>query len=139
MTELRTPKQATARLQMSAKQLTGFVQNGELRYVDISLRGTRPRRRFIAGDLDAFAAERKAKAVPTCLYRHFDASGTLLYVGVSLHVVVRLIGHRDTAHWFSQLARIEVEHYPTREAALVAEAEAIRTEKPRYNIAGGSA
>ena len=70
------------------------------------------------------------------LYRHFDRDGRLLYIGISLNAIARLAEHRDTSHWFSQIARVEIEPYPTRKAALAAELEAIRTENPLYNIVG---
>lgn len=67
------------------------------------------------------------------LYRHFDEDGTLLYVGVSLNTVSRLIDHKRTAKWFSRLARVEVTRFPTREASLDAEREAIKRESPLFN------
>lgn len=69
----------------------------------------------------------------TALYRHFDAGGQLLYVGISLNAVQRLAQHRDTAHWFARLARVEVEWHVDREAALRAEACAIAAEAPLHN------
>lgn len=70
----------------------------------------------------------------TTLYRHFDASGALLYVGISLSVLDRLTAHR-ASRWHSDIAAVTLEHFPTREAALDAEAEAITNENPKYNIA----
>jgi hypothetical protein len=64
---------------------------------------------------------------PTHLYRHFAVDGTLLYVGVSLHTVVRLLAHReDGAAWFDKIARVEIEMFATRKAAEAAEAKANR-------------
>jgi hypothetical protein len=65
-----------------------------------------------------------------------DEQASLLYVGVSLNAVARLSAHNRDSHWFNRIARVEVERHPTREAALAAELEAIRTEKPLHNIAG---
>jgi len=73
---------------------------------------------------------------PTSLYRHFDGDGCLLYVGISLSAVARLAEHRRESHWYSQIARVEIENFEDREDALEAEAEAIRNEKTLYNIAG---
>lgn len=70
----------------------------------------------------------------TGLYRHFDAAGALLYVGVSLNTTARLAAHGATSGWFSEIARVDVVHYPTRDDALAAERVAIETEKPRWNI-----
>ena len=69
----------------------------------------------------------------TELYRHFAANGELLYVGISLCAVGRLRQHRATAEWFDQIARIDVEVFPSREEALSAEYHAVTTEGPKYN------
>jgi len=74
--------------------------------------------------------------VETELYRHFDSAGKLLYVGISLNTVARLAQHRNESNWFKQIDTIKIQHFPTRGAALRAELAAIRTEKPKYNIAG---
>lgn len=68
------------------------------------------------------------------LYRHYDADGVLLYVGVSLSAIVRLAQHRSASHWFSEIARIEIKQYPTRESVLLAERKAIFEENPRHNL-----
>jgi hypothetical protein len=70
----------------------------------------------------------------TTLYRHFDASGALLYVGVSLSSLDRLADHRGS-RWHSDIATVTLEHFSNREAALDAECDAIKSENPKYNIA----
>jgi predicted GIY-YIG superfamily endonuclease len=70
---------------------------------------------------------------PTKLYRHFDASGELLYVGISNNVLHRLKQHEVAAAWQEQITTITIERYPTRQAALDAEREAIWRENPRHN------
>jgi excinuclease UvrABC nuclease subunit len=72
--------------------------------------------------------------VRTALYRHFDASGTLLYVGISLNAFQRLAQHRADSHWFSQITRVEIEWLDSRSLALEAEANAITRELPRFNV-----
>lgn len=67
------------------------------------------------------------------LYRHWNAFGRLLYVGISLNAVARLVGHRQTAPWFGEIVEVTVDHYPSREEARAAEVRAIKTEKPAYN------
>lgn len=67
------------------------------------------------------------------VYRHFDATGGLLYVGVSLSSVNRLSQHRKSP-WFNRITTQKVEHFPTRADALAAETEAIRTENPQFNV-----
>lgn len=71
----------------------------------------------------------------TALYRHFDASGRLLYVGISLHSIQRTAKHRSGSHWFQDIARIEIEWLSERRSALAAEATAISKEKPLWNVA----
>jgi hypothetical protein len=67
------------------------------------------------------------------LYRLYDKDGALLYVGVSGLVKNRLALHKKKSPWFDAVARMTVDSYPTRKAALVAEARAILAEKPRFN------
>lgn len=74
--------------------------------------------------------------VPTALYRHFDAAGVLLYVGISLDVIARLSAHANSSHWAGAIARVDITRYPSRKAARLAERHAIRTERPLHNIAG---
>lgn len=69
----------------------------------------------------------------TALYRHYDAEGTLLYVGASLHPVYRQIQHHADAHWFNAVARIDVEWFDSKAAAMAAEAAAIATDRPAFN------
>jgi predicted GIY-YIG superfamily endonuclease len=68
------------------------------------------------------------------LYRHFDESGNLLYVGISLNAINRLAQHRDHAHWFNNIKRVEIETYGTRQEAIEAEKHAIINENPLHNL-----
>lgn len=70
----------------------------------------------------------------TSLYRQYDDEGRLLYVGISLSWPVRFKQHVSKSEWFEQVARIEIERFDTRPAALVAEKKAIKSEKPKFNI-----
>jgi hypothetical protein len=70
----------------------------------------------------------------TSLYRHYDAGGMLLYVGIASSHIARLKSHKGKAGWFWDIARIEVEHFASRADALAAEAVAIRDENPVHNI-----
>lgn len=74
----------------------------------------------------------------TALYRHFDAAGALLYVGISLNSIQRTAQHKHGARWFEQIAHITIEWHSARETALTAEAIAIAKERPKWNIAGRS-
>lgn len=71
--------------------------------------------------------------VPTQLYRHYDANGSLLYVGISLSTVHRLGQHAYHSDWFKTISRVSIETFPTREAALLAERKAITEEGPLHN------
>ncbi|MBV8664654.1 MAG: helix-turn-helix domain-containing protein [Hyphomicrobiales bacterium] len=71
---------------------------------------------------------------PTQLYRHFDAEGRLLYVGISLAALTRLAQHKERSHWFAAIATVTIETFATREDAIQAETLAIQTEAPRFNI-----
>lgn len=71
----------------------------------------------------------------TALYRHYDADGGLLYVGVSSSPARRMWEHRCRTDWAENTARSSVEWFQTRAAAFAAEAIAIADESPAYNVA----
>lgn len=70
---------------------------------------------------------------PTALYRLYDTDDELLYLGVSFNPDARWEQHRNEKHWAHLVVRKAVEWYPTRPAALVAEAEATAVEKPLHD------
>jgi hypothetical protein len=67
------------------------------------------------------------------LYRHFDSTGSLLYVGISLSAITRLQQHKKS-RWFKDICKTTIESFDTREQAKNAERNAITTENPRFNI-----
>lgn len=69
----------------------------------------------------------------TELYRHFDADGNLLYVGMSISSVARLGEHRRDSHWFNAISVVTIERFETRELCSEAEYQAIKNEKPMHN------
>lgn len=71
---------------------------------------------------------------PCAVYRLYDTNDTLLYVGKSLNAEARITEHRRSKSWASQIERVEIEEWPSEEAALDAEAMAIQQESPVYNI-----
>ncbi|MEV5211372.1 GIY-YIG nuclease family protein [Micromonospora sp. NPDC053740] len=71
---------------------------------------------------------------PHALYRFFDRTDTLLYVGITVDIGARFHDHRSKKPWWMNSARIEIEHFGTRDEALAAEAQAIRKERPLYNV-----
>ena len=70
----------------------------------------------------------------TNLYRHFDGSGRLLYVGISLSAINRLAQHRAHSEWFGKIRKVTIKAFPNREAARIAESYAIKTENPIFNL-----
>lgn len=73
----------------------------------------------------------------TDLYRFYDDEGLLLYVGISTSAIARWAQHQGDKAWWPEVVTTKVEHFATRAEARVAELVAIRTERPRYNIADG--
>lgn len=76
--------------------------------------------------------------LPTDVYLFHDDLGALLYVGLSVSVGHRLAEHRHK-RWWSQVSRIDVEHYVSRDAASDRERELIASLYPPYNQNGGGA
>ena len=76
----------------------------------------------------------------TTLYRMFDGSGQLLYVGVTATVrgATRFGEHAKGKWWWPDVKALTVEHYMTREAAESAERRAIQSEAPLHNIVHNS-
>lgn len=70
---------------------------------------------------------------PHALYRFYGAGGTLLYVGITNSIPVRLKAHNKDKPWWLGVTNITVEHYPDRRAVLEAERRAIAAERPLYN------
>lgn len=71
---------------------------------------------------------------PHVVYRIFGFAGELLYVGISANPFGRLDSHRTKKVWWDQIAFVEFEHFPNRDAALNAEYHAIVAEKPIHNL-----
>ena len=67
------------------------------------------------------------------LYRAFDASGALLYVGISW-LAVRRVPQHSKKEWFDDVARVEIAKFESRDEALKAEKKAIIEERPLHNI-----
>lgn len=51
-----------------------------------------------------------------------------------MSIFSRLSQHRYTAHWWTSINVIQLEHFKTRSEALRAEKLAIATEMPKYNV-----
>jgi hypothetical protein len=74
----------------------------------------------------------------TMLYRFYDKDGVLLYVGITSVGPSRWSEHRRNRPWWHEVQSSKIEHFPTRQDALLAESLAIRIESPRYNKRGTS-
>lgn len=68
------------------------------------------------------------------LYRFYDESGRLLYVGMTGNLPQRIADH-EVKRWYTLVAEIKIEWFPHKAAARLAERRAISGERPRYNIA----
>ena len=67
------------------------------------------------------------------LYRFYDASGDLLYVGITGSVRLRTSRHRTTQPWWDLVATMTVQRFETRAESEIAERIAIRDEDPVFN------
>jgi hypothetical protein len=72
----------------------------------------------------------------TTLYRYFDSDDVLLYVGITQRDGQRHREHAKNSDWFSLVKTHTITRYPNRQDALEAEAFAIATENPLYNVVG---
>lgn len=74
--------------------------------------------------------------LPVALYRLFDESGTLLYVGITGSPAARMNAHRHDKPWWSEVdpSRTTWAWHDNRDQAAKAEVETIRGERPRYNV-----
>jgi hypothetical protein len=72
---------------------------------------------------------------PHILYRFYDRTGILLYIGITVDLGVRMAAHAKDKDWWPQVDRgaTRIEYFDGRRAALDAEREAIKAEKPLHN------
>lgn len=71
------------------------------------------------------------------LYRAYNPAMELLCVGVFADALERITEHKERAPWVQEAVWLKVQSFETRKAAEAAALEAIRTERPKYNIASG--
>lgn len=92
-----------------------------------------------SGSLGAVAAPRVAldrtpPPVRKCaLYRHYDADGNLLYVGITINPGRRGKDHAKSSAWVEFAAREESVWFDSEEDAKAAERDAISNEAPLFN------
>ena len=70
------------------------------------------------------------------LYRHYDANGLLLYVGMSSDTIRRLGQHASSSSWYPDIAKVVVEGCLDANDARRRETDAIRSERPIHNNLG---
>lgn len=68
------------------------------------------------------------------LYRHWNAEGILLYVGITKNLVTRKSNHSKLAHWWPEVNGITSEGPMSECLARLKEKETIFKEKPLYNV-----
>lgn len=74
-----------------------------------------------------------AESGRTALYRLFDVTGQLLYIGISGNPDVRFGQHAGTKDWWGAVVERKIEWFNTRDEAVDAERAAIRSERPVWN------
>lgn len=68
------------------------------------------------------------------VYRYYDKSGLLLYVGRTRDPFKRFHEHHaDACRWIANIARMDIERFATYEESEIAEILAIKNEKPLHN------
>jgi hypothetical protein len=88
---------------------------------------------FLVAPTPAPLCKRCERAKAPSVYRCFDASGRLLYLGHSSNVPVRTSQHALYSPWWPEVARVQAELFATVLEALAAEEDAIRDEHPLHN------
>lgn len=73
---------------------------------------------------------------PHYVYRCYDASNALVYVGCTNSPRKRLESHKAGSWWWPQVDRVRNIVFPDRDTALAKEREAIRRELPTANVKG---
>lgn len=69
------------------------------------------------------------------LYRFSDAAGQLLYIGISINAAARAAQHKHDKNWWPDVATMTIEtHDVDRQAIEAIERDAIKRERPRYNV-----
>lgn len=68
------------------------------------------------------------------LYRFYNSDDELLYIGITLNPSERFKQHKGEKPWWTEVARIEIQTYESRQAVTDAEQAAIRSERPKYNV-----
>lgn len=70
------------------------------------------------------------------IYRCFNATGELIYIGVTDSPGARHASHKREREWWAEVTEVEWIFFPTYGAAIDAERDAIEAEAPEYNKIG---
>jgi excinuclease UvrABC nuclease subunit len=77
---------------------------------------------------------------PHWVYRFFNSSGELLYIGTTVNPAQRMAGWASKSKtnparygWFGQVERVTWQQSPGRVEALAGEKRAIESERPAFN------
>lgn len=70
----------------------------------------------------------------TYVYRIYNSSNELIYIGCTHHVPKRLNVHRQLMWWAPQIETVKADTYADRVSAHAAEKAAIYAENPKWNI-----
>jgi hypothetical protein len=73
-------------------------------------------------------------STPTSVYRYYDRMGALIYVGITSRGIRRNIEHNLDREWWPYVVTQEVDHYATRDEALLLERHLIRKYEPPFNV-----
>lgn len=91
---------------------------------------------LLKSDVADRVARISAKSDCHYVYRFFDRHGTLLYIGVTYNVKVRMEQHRWDKWWWPLVTGHTAVAFRTRTDADHAEAHAIKTEGAVFNLSG---
>jgi predicted GIY-YIG superfamily endonuclease len=69
-----------------------------------------------------------------CLYRFYDRTGGLLYIGITMNPTARWKQHSQEKNWWTDVANITIEPHQDKGSVILAERLAIINERPKYNI-----
>lgn len=70
---------------------------------------------------------------PTFVYKAYDATGALLYVGMSVSPWARLKAHAGASEWWGDTAHVVITGYADRISAHDAEIRSIHIDGPAHN------
>lgn len=77
----------------------------------------------------------EVKQVKTALYKHKNADGHIIYVGVAKNIGARSAQHLNNSEWQTEIASIDVEWHDNALMAEIMEIKLIKSLRPKYNKA----